>query len=187
MIALKLKLESTIDSGEMETRQVITEVQANCDYIIDEVRQISKNLRPAVLNEFGLVNALRNLVEDLSDHTKINLVFSAGSINENIPEIPKNYIFRIAQEALMNALKHSNAAEISLNLDQNGQNLEMTIADNGSGIDEHKLAGTKGHGLQNIRERCQLLNGEFHMESSLEKGTLIRVIIPLESENLSIN
>jgi len=114
LIAIKLQLESTSKQNADETKTTIDEVKVDFLKIIDEVRQISNNLAPNILNESGIDVSLKNLCESINRTTKIDIELSVfGDYSTNDPKV-KFYIYRIAQEALNNAIKHSGATKIQI-------------------------------------------------------------------------
>lgn len=149
---------------------------------IQETRHISNNLMPPVLSDFGLEPALRQLVDQKAQQTKLTIVMeSENDINRFDPAIEIG-LYRIAQEALNNAIKHADADEIDVILQVNGDTLLMTIRDNGRGVATASPESVlNGHGLHNMRERARLLNGVFRLASAADRGTRVIVTIPLGS------
>ena len=117
----------------------------------------------------------------LSDNNDIEFTFS-GNISPFSAKV-NNYLFRIIQEALSNAVKHSNADTINLHLIQNNENLILIAEDNGSGFNFYDKSYSMGNGLFNMQERVRLLNGNFDIETSKNTGTTIRIKIPLNNNN----
>ncbi|MEZ0608398.1 type IV pili methyl-accepting chemotaxis transducer N-terminal domain-containing protein [Fibrella sp. WM1] len=147
---------------------------------IQETRQISNNLMPPVLSDFGLEPALRQLVDQKVRQTGLTiLIESEGDIGRLDPAVEIG-LYRIAQEALNNAIKHADADEIDVLLQISGDNLLMTISDNGRGVAAAAPESIlNGHGLHNMRERARLLNGVFRLASEVDRGTRVIVTIPL--------
>lgn len=147
---------------------------------IQETRQISNNLMPPVLSDFGLEPALRQLVDQKVRQTGLTiLIESEGEAGRLDPAVEIG-LYRIAQEALTNAIRHADADEIDVLLQINGDNLLMTISDNGRGVAAAAPESIlNGHGLHNMRERARLLNGVFRLASEVDQGTRVIVTIPL--------
>lgn len=179
LIALKLQLENTHGADPDATKKAIREVNESFDMTIDEIRRISNNLMPSVLNEFGIVNALRNLADEMEEHSSIEVNFMAGEVSANLGKKQKTYIYRIAQEALNNAVKHSEASQIKIGLSQSVEYLSIRIEDNGKGFNYSEALTDAGNGLHNMRERCILLQGNFDLRTANGEGTLIVINIPL--------
>ncbi|MDZ7741120.1 MAG: histidine kinase [Bacteroidota bacterium] len=178
LIALKLKLENTHGSDLCETKKAIKEVNESFDMTIEEIRRISNNLMPAVLNEFGIVNALRNLADEVQEHSGISVHFTSRNIDLNLNKKQKTYIYRIAQEALNNAVRHSKARDINMNIIQGDEFLTIRIEDNGKGFNYPEALREQGNGIHNMQERASIMNGKFEIRSEPGKGTLIIVNVP---------
>jgi signal transduction histidine kinase len=179
-IAMKLKLENCDFETPETANEISEELKDNLNLIIDDVRRISNDLMPAVLYEFGLDTAIRNLCNNIKQisNIDINLKLNIGSLV--LDKNPKIYIFRIIQEALNNAIKHSSATEIKVNVHYNNQQLVIEIRDNGKGFNLNDFESGMGNGLHNMKERVNLLNGDFTIESELEKGTKICAVFELK-------
>jgi signal transduction histidine kinase len=146
---------------------------------VQDVRNISNDLMPTELIELGLCNAIKNMCTKLSETTDIRLEF-----NTQIKQIPdkkiSTYIYRIIQEALNNTIKHSQATKAKISLSNTNNMLILQISDNGKGI-ETNLKHTGGQGIRNMKERTLLLDGNFKILASKEKGTTIIIEIPYKS------
>ncbi|MFQ3576503.1 MAG: sensor histidine kinase [Cytophagales bacterium] len=151
---------------------------------IAEVRNITFNLMPSVLEDFGLPSALQILSKELSIRSGIEIVF-----NTNVGRL-KRYgsnieigLYRICQEALNNSIKYSQAETIEVMLFEEENTLEMSVIDNGIGFNTSiKRKNTKsksGYGIENMRERSSLLGGDFEIISKPKIGTKIKILIPL--------
>ncbi len=178
LIAIKLQLESTSKQNMEETRTTLEEVKGSFLKIIEEVRQISNNLAPNILNDSGLDIALKNLCDSVEKTSKINIEFSVhGDVNTPDPKV-KFYVYRIAQEALNNSVKHSSASQIQMQLIGNSENIILVIEDNGKGFVYDNQFCKPCNGLFNMRERASLLNGTIDIETELLSGTTIRLKVP---------
>lgn len=181
LIAVKLNLESLSFLKENEIHQKLAQIRIQFDGIIDEIRRISTDLMPAVLDEFGIVIAVRNLCNEIAGHTglKIDLVFSGQT--EELSRKRKTYLYRIVQEALHNVVKHYSATEVQVKLSREADRIHLNISDNGTGFDPGHPGTESGHGLQNIRDRVKLLRGKLNIDSRPGTGTSIHAIIPFYS------
>lgn len=184
LIAIKLKLESLLNSTATITDELMDEIRRLFNSTIDEIRRMSNNLMPSALHEFGLVTALGNLCNDISEHTPLNVIFDSENVSENYSERIKTYIFRIVQEALNNAVKHAHATEVIVTLIEKENTVNLTIEDNGGGFNfDKEYHKGSGSGLFNMRERVNLLNGIIYISSRLGAGTIISVRLPLGTEH----
>lgn len=146
---------------------------------IEETRRIQKNLRPAILDEAGILAAIDWLCRELRGvHSTLDLEARFGLQEPAIPETLKIVLFRVTQEALDNAVKHSRATRVGLALGKGGGGgIELSIRDNGQGFSvEEVLAredAQRGLGLASMRERVELSGGRFTVESSPGAGTCL--------------
>ena len=134
---------------------------------------------PSVLEAFGTRIAIRNLCNETSEHSGISFDFVSEGELEDMNTNIKIYIFRIAQEAINNIVKHSAASEVSISLSRTSESLTLSIRDNGKGFDVEKADLGEGNGLHNIRERVALLHGRIEIRSGIGQGTGIIVNVPV--------
>lgn len=147
---------------------------------IGEVRRISRDLRPGVLDDLGLGPALQTLTEDFSKRTGIETEFETVVFRNRLGQDAKIALYRIAQEALTNVEKHSGATRVRLLVRGHKQGAVMRIEDNGTGIAATRQTdnGDGGLGLRNMTERMEQLNGSLRVLSS-HSGTVIEAQVPL--------
>jgi PAS domain S-box-containing protein len=149
------------------------------------VRDVMSNLRPAVLDDYGLEAALQSHVDEFTLRYGIKVVLEKSDhlIPRLGPSIEMTFL-RIAQEALINIARHANASQVSLTLRQETDSIHMTVQDNGSGIESWQEANRPGsHGLTIMRERAEAFGGNLKVTSMPGKGTKIEVSIPFENDN----
>jgi len=180
LIGLKLKYESCLNKNNKEEN--FTDLGILFDQTIDETRRISNNLMPAALSAFGLVPAIRNICNEISQTSNIDVRFSAAGSTKELDNKVKIYIFRIVQEALTNILKHSkaNLAEIFIVFSDN--KIGLKIIDNGQGFDNSKVLKSGSNGINNMRDRISLLSGKININSEIGKGTAIDIEIPINKQ-----
>jgi PAS domain S-box-containing protein len=156
---------------------------------IREVRNISQNLRPAVLDDFGLVPAIRNLCDEFRRTGTLNVQFSEYEMLDHYSPGIEIVVFRVCQEALNNIIRHAGASEASIDLYNRESHILVVIQDNGQGFDPARISQSgSGSGLINIKERVELLGGGIQIESRINEGTEIIIEIPLKQrENPSID
>ena len=141
---------------------------------ITELRKISKGLAPSELSEFGLSSALRSLCTQMEESSGIRIQQSIADVDLSLSELDATHLYRILQEALTNAAKHSNANEIIVVFVFENNVISMRIQDNGCGFGPEEPM--RGKGLANIRERAALLGAELHINSQQNCGTRIELI-----------
>ncbi|WAC15145.1 ATP-binding protein [Dyadobacter pollutisoli] len=152
---------------------------------IQTTRQVSFNLMPSVLSDFGLASALRLLGEQTADSSGINIEFEGDSSQRIEMSRPMEIgLYRIAQEALNNAVKHANADMIKIKLEQNKNRIVLEISDDGKGFLISNLKSEEGfslnrNGMENIRTRSQLLNGKMEIVSKVDSGTKLSITVNL--------
>jgi signal transduction histidine kinase len=151
------------------------------------VQRFIKNLRPSLLDDLGLVPALRSLTNNLEDMDGIVTTFTLNGPEIRLTAEKELSLFRIVQEALNNVKKHAEASEVSVTVDFSGTMLKVTVQDNGTGfdlpgsMDSLPLAGKLG--LMGMQERVWLLGGSMEIESYPLQGTTLRVEVPVDGES----
>ena len=149
---------------------------------IQEVRRISHDLRPGVLDDLGLGPALKSLTKDFSTRTGIKTSCNTVVFRNRLDQEAKIALYRVAQEALTNIERHSEASEVILSLSGHRKGATLRISDNGRGISGAGAMKTSGLGLRNMQERIDQLDGRFRILSTAtgdEVGTVIEAIVPL--------
>jgi PAS domain S-box-containing protein len=178
LVAIKLKLES-IPLNEVGTqRKTVESVKQMFNHTIEETRRMSNNLMPAALTEFSLAVVLRNLCMEIESNSGINVSLVIGVLPESFNQLLKTYIYRIAQEALNNIVKHSGASRAVISIFSDISKLYLHIEDNGVGFDSTK-GYELGNGLYNMKERAILLNGKFEIITSKGNGVKIQAEFPI--------
>jgi PAS domain S-box-containing protein len=171
-LSLELRLaESTASSELGESRSTIRRVADELNGVIDELREISRGIHPAVLSEGGLGPALRTLAR----RSAIPVVLG-GVIEHRLPEPVEVAAYYVVSEALTNAAKHANASRVDVEADVRDSSLRLSIRDDGVG--GANAAG--GSGLIGLRDRVEALGGSIEIESPPGEGTRVAVRLPLE-------
>ena len=151
--------------------------------IIEGVRFFSQELRPSILDDLGLIPAVKWLASNLEKNYKMEVTTEISGTQRQLQSESELMLFRIIQEGLANAGKHSGASKVSIKLDFYENSIKVIIQDNGQGIKAPlkigELARIGKLGLLGIRERTQLLGGTFNIESQPDQGTTFTVDVPL--------
>lgn len=184
LTALKFECEAILPANDEQKRDILN-IQHTIYETIKEVRRISSNILPSALSEFGLGPAIREIVQTMSRSYDTKIVFNdrlnlKGRLNRNI-EVS---LYRITQEALNNALKHSHANLIQVFLYNTEDCLFLTVKDDGVGFDQDEVAHRSkemntGNGLTNMRERAELINAQLSVNSLPSLGVIVSVQLPL--------
>lgn len=182
--ALKLNLQhlkagmGTDAKGDVMAR--LAQLEQNIGVAINEVKQISHNLMPEVLEQFGLQPALLDLVNNWNRSESTSTV-TLGMVDMDYePSAQMSLaLFRMAQELITNAVRHSEAKTVFLQVIDHGASIMLTVEDDGKGFDP--TIESKGLGLRNIRSRAELLDGTVYIDSNPGKGTMTTIEIPYRS------
>jgi signal transduction histidine kinase len=181
LTALRLNLETIREKcGEQsEIWKQVEQAQTVAKRLDSEVDFLAWELRPAALDEFGLVSALDNFIREWSEHYGIEAEFhTSGLTGIRLRGDAETNLYRIAQEALNNVFKHSEATRIDLILERRDSNIMLVIEDNGKGFDPNEeMKHNKGLGLISMRERAALVDGSLEIESTTE-GTTVFIRVP---------
>ena len=155
------------------------QAKALSDRALQSVRDLSMVLRPSMLDDFGLEPALNWQARNFSRRQGIPCDLRVEGDLSLLSEKQRIFTYRIVQEALTNCARHAHATEVEITIHRNDQNMTLTIRDNGRGFDTHAEL-KQGVGLLGIGERARELGGVFTVFSQPNKGTLVRVQVPME-------
>ena len=172
------KLESPL-AGSEDHRAELASVRRLAEENVAKVRNMALLLRPAMLDELGMVPALRWHAREVARRTGLKVKMIADEINDDLPDSHRTCIYRVVQEALNNCVKHSKASEVRVVIHRDGEGLSISVQDDGAGFDpEHN----KGLGLLGMMERVAGAGGRFHIESQPGRGTILSIFFPLEND-----
>jgi len=161
----------------------LEEVRGLLDRIEDDLRRLSHELRPTILDDLGLLPALEFLADGIAKRTGLPIEVG-GSTHGRLPPVVETALYRIVQEALTNAVRHADAARVRVELQREPQAIRCSIADDGVGFDARTVLahrGGPGLGLVGIRERLEAVRGSVQINSAPGQGTRLHVAIPLET------
>ena len=180
LLLMKLKLQNIQDNLPQYEKDDIKKIIESLEKTIADLKTIILDLKPKILEEMGLIPALRTLCHRISAETSINGTVDFSGLEERLNSKTEIAIYRIIQEALNNIIKHSGANEFNIQLINTDNILRLMISDDGRGFDEKDKKNTRGIGLMNMRERIENMKGSFKIDSSIGKGTLLVFEIPKE-------
>jgi len=178
LTGLKLVLEGVRRRTDSGAATQIAKAQSVADRLLTQMRSLSLDLRPPLLDDFGLLAALLEHFAQFSRETAIAVRFRHYGIGERHRSEVETTAFRIIQEALTNVARHSQAAEVSIRLLADEETIEIEIEDLGRGFDPRTAAGVRAAGLSGMRERAVLLGGVLEVTSKPGQGTRIRADLP---------
>ena len=164
-----------------ETAAHLEKLKGTAEKTLQEVRRFSHELRPSVLEHFGLPEALELLVNEFNERGDTQANFKISGEENRLKEDIELVLFRITQEALSNIRKHSEADKAEVRLRFMAGKVRLTISDDGKGFQasEKKTPGIKGGlGLISMRERAQLIGAKLSIKSNIDKGTILSVEVP---------
>ena len=183
LTAIKLDLSllrgKFLSDGLAEHAGKIHKIGLSVTRVIQVVRRIATELRPGILDELGVVAAIRWITKNFRNRTGIGCKVSVRGVGKVSDEQLSTVLFRVTQEALTNVMRHAAAAQVDVSLERNGDVLILEVRDNGIGIKEERILDSKSLGLIGIRERVLMLGGEAHISGKPGEGTMVRVTIPV--------
>jgi two-component system, NarL family, sensor histidine kinase UhpB len=176
MTGVLLLLKRLAHDATPEQQAALSEAQAAVKASLEDVRRTAQELRPEVLDHLGLTSALTNLAHTFSDRTGIPV---RRQLTTQLPRLDPKVelvLYRVAQEGLTNAARHSRATEVTLELEHDAHSVVLRVLDNGRGFDGNRV---EGGGLRGIRERALIVGGAVAIKPSSSGGAEIRLQVPL--------
>lgn len=171
------------DENTQEISTAINDASEILSSSMQEVRRISRDLRPTLLDDLGLTAAIESLTNDFAERTNISVEIHNNCREDRLPQKIETAFYRIVQEAVNNIEKHAlSAKKVILKLDKKRKYVMLSISNDGLGFDKNTLDITnpdRGLGLRNMQDRTDLLEGHMSVNSSPDKGTTVIVNLPL--------
>ena len=171
-------LQGRASAKEPEAHAKLAALASVLDDAMGVKRRVVENLRPALLDHFGLPAALQSYFEDTCKKAGINFIAKIPDDFEQLNQDLAIALFRVGQESLTNILKHAKAENVELTLMLDDSRYRIQISDDGVGIAPERLDGTRSHGLVGMRHRIESLGGKFTINSNAPHGTRIAVVVP---------
>jgi signal transduction histidine kinase len=163
-------------------RERLVQLRTRIVELAQDVRQISHQLHPSILQDLGLTAALRELCEEFSAREGIEVLFTQDGTPEALPVEVSSCLYRVVQEALHDVLKHARTGYVQVKVHSNASGIRMTIRDTGVGFDAEGALRRPGLGIVSMKERVRLVQGEFSIYSEPGRGTEVNVFVPLARE-----
>lgn len=183
LTGLKLDLSwlaSKLVRSHPPVQEKVRTMTAHLDETIQTVRRIATSLRPGILDSLGLVAAIEWQASEFQNRTGIPCVVQTTVAETLWDQEFSTVFFRIFQETLTNVIRHAKATRVDVKFYEEAGNLVLVIKDNGRGISEEDMAGTRSSGLVGMRERAMLIGGELTLQGAPGKGTTVTLRAPLE-------
>ncbi len=171
LATLKRFIEGLIDQHNLKPKAINL-----ADESYQELRSISHSINSGVLTDKGLIPAIERMAENVTHSRAIKIKLSNQNMSKRLPAFKEIQIFRILQEIITNAIKHSNGDELKIKVSENGKHLNIEVLDNGKGFDLKKAK--RGIGLRSIEQRLQSINADSDIKSN-PKGTIYQINVPV--------
>ena len=169
---------STLPDNAQDTRKVLEAAIALCGDTLEDTRQLSRLLRPAILDDLGLEPALRWLARSQGEASGLDISLDIGPLPDLDGDV-QTLLFRVAQEALNNIAKHAQAHSVLIRVVARGGLLQLQVVDDGRGFTPELAQSGGGSGLGGMRERLRLYDGQLELHSTPGEGTRLRAVLPL--------
>jgi two-component system CheB/CheR fusion protein len=187
LVGINVELSSLVHGNAVGVRQMrdkIARTKRLVESSVDAVHRFARELRPAVLDDLGLIPALQAFCEGLAARKKLKIRFTAYRGVEQLASDKRTVLFRVAQEALTNVARHARATRVTLAISKVPGAVRLEIVDNGQSFPVRRIlkARSKRLGLVGMRERVEMVGGIFDIESKAGRGTTVRADIPFTSK-----
>ena len=187
LAVLKLQIraiERGLGDDQQDLKEGCVELLLYLDGVIDDIRRLSRDLSPAILEDLGLQSALKYLINEVSKHYTVSHAFEVEDLDQLFPAEAQIIIYRIFQECLTNISKHAGATEVSVAVKEHDGLISLMIEDNGAGFDPAlvlaRRAAGRGLGLAALDERARMLGGTLEIRSQPGAGTRMTCVIPVD-------
>jgi PAS domain S-box-containing protein len=187
LAVLKLQvraIERGLGDDQQDLKEGCVELLLYLDGVIDDIRRLSRDLSPAILEDLGLQSALKYLINEVSKHYMVSQAFEVEDLDRLFPAEAQIMIYRIFQECLTNISKHAGATEVSVAVKEDDGLISLMIEDNGAGFDPAQVlarrAPGRGLGLAALDERARMLGGTLEILSQPGAGTRMTCVIPVD-------
>jgi signal transduction histidine kinase len=184
---LTIELERCVQhlskSGEVEVHSHIGHVRHDLHGLGSDIQALSHRLHSSKLDYLGLAAAANSFCKELSEQHQIEIRFRHAGIPVDMPKEVSLCLFRVLQEALQNAVKYCGEGHVQVELQGTSGEIQLTVSDLGVGFDQLEAVSQRGLGLISMRERVQLVGGEFSIKSQPKRGTTIHARVRLSSSS----
>jgi len=183
MLSLKIEKVNKVGArGQVSVADQLEQIWQECSKLTGDVQALSHELHPSILENLGLVTAVKSYCREVSEQSGALVEFSGGNIGSSLPQEVSLSLFRVVQEALRNAVKYSGQKHFEVRLQEISGQLELEVSDRGVGFDATKTKNGGGLGLVSMAERIYQVNGSFNIDSQLNVGTRVRARVPIAAQ-----
>lgn len=178
----KLTLSNILDREKLpedKKEKLLRSTVQNIDEIIREVKSISNSMTPLALSDKGFKEAIKELVAKFSQIRSYSFKLNISGLNGSLKPYAEQALYRTVQEMITNTIKHAQGSELNIQILQDHTELTIMIEDNGKGFDINDPKIQKGFGLKNAISRIENLNGQLLVDSSIGRGTIVTIIVPV--------
>jgi PAS domain S-box-containing protein len=184
VLSMEIEQANRTSNGSLAaTKQNLRDIREHCSEIAGDVQSLAHQLHSSKLDYLGVVAAIRGLCTEVSKQHQVNIEFTDKNVPKPLPKDISLCLFRIAQEALHNAVKYSGANQFSVALYATEEEIQLVVRDRGAGFDVEEVKKNRGLGLVSMQERVHLVHGLLAVDSKPGKGTRIFAAVPFVSEN----
>lgn len=159
----------------------LDEISILANSTLEELRSISKNLHPSIIEQLGITSAITTLINEVDKHTNLFFTNDINGIDGALDKESNLHVYRILQETLNNIVKHAEATTVFVTIEKNANTIKMVVKDNGKGFEPLKAkVESKSLGMKTILERSIIINSKLSIDSNLGKGTTVKLVIPIK-------
>jgi PAS domain S-box-containing protein len=183
LLSMEIERAHRTSNGSPEgAKQSLDEIRSHCSQIAHDVQSLSHQLHSSTLDYLGVVAAIRAFCDEVSKQHQVSVVFHETRVPKHLPKDISLCLFRVAQEALHNAVKYSGGSQFAVALFATEDEVQLVVRDTGTGFDVEQAKKNRGLGLVSMQERINLVHGRFAVDSKPEKGTRIFAAVPFVME-----
>jgi PAS domain S-box-containing protein len=189
LVGINVHLESLAREATVNPKNIskaITRTQRLVERSVEVVHQFARELRPSLLDDLGLITTVHAFMKDFTKSTGLRIQFTAFAGVEQLESTKRTVLYRVIQSALANVAQHAHASQVKVSIRRHGSQVCMEISDDGKAFNVDRVLhrkGNKGLGLLGMRERVEMVGGNFTVESAPDQGTTLRVRMPLHSDS----
>ena len=177
-VSLEIQTARRLDDPERRSAAMRRALQSSRE-ALDHVRQISSLLRPTLLDDVGLREAVSSSLTEFQQRTSTPVEASIDIDGAALSESVRGHLYRILQELLTNVTRHADARHVTVSLVGDDRRVDLSVSDDGLGFDANRVPTDRHMGLGIMAERARQLHGRFEIESAPGRGTIVRISIPL--------